>query len=109
MIMRMGLKPEKGVRARRNPTLYRGKAARRLMEFPTDQSYIRHDPDMADVSHETLYHHVYRDKEAGATFKATCASRPTPTVINDLRERRGMFKNQVMIDERAPIVEERSA
>ena len=50
------------------------------MEFPTDQSYIHHVPDMAHVSHETLYHHVYRDKEAGATFQATCASQPTPTV-----------------------------
>jgi len=50
------------------------------MEFPTDQSYIRHVPDMADVSHETLYHYVYRDKEAGAIFQATCASRQTPTV-----------------------------
>ena len=61
------------------------------------------------VSHETIYQHIYRDKKAGGELHKHLRHRCKSYRKRGLgRERRGRIKNQVMIDERPPIVEERS-
>lgn len=60
------------------------------------------------VSHETIYLHVYRDKFAGGDlhehFRHPCKSYRKR---GSGRERRGNLKDQVMIDERPKVVDER--
>lgn len=70
---------------------------------------IRLDNGIANVSHETLYQHIYRDKNAGGDLH-THLRQPAKSYRKRGcgRERRGRLKDQVMIDERPPVVEERS-
>lgn len=65
--------------------------------------------DVGQVSHETIYQHIYRDKKAGGELHRHLRHRcKSYRQRGSGRERRGRIKNQVMIDERPPIVEERS-
>ena len=61
------------------------------------------------ISHETIYQSIYRDKEAGGDLH-TFLRHPLKSYRKRGagKERRGRIKNQVMIDERPAIVEERS-
>jgi transposase, IS30 family len=64
---------------------------------------------VGQVSHETIYQHIYRDKKAGGELHKHLRHRCKSYRKRGLgRERRGRIKNQVMIDERPAIVEERS-
>ena len=62
-----------------------------------------------EVSHEAIYQHIYRDKKSGGELhhhlRHRCKSYRRRGVA---RESRGRIKNQVMIDERPAVVEERS-
>lgn len=64
---------------------------------------------LGQVSHETIYMHIYRDKEAGGTlythFRHRCKSYRKR---GSGRERRGRLKDQVMIDQRPSVVDDRS-
>lgn len=61
------------------------------------------------VSHETIYRHVYRDKASGGDLHNHLRHRcRSYRKRGSEREKRGRLKNQVMIDERPPVVEERS-
>ena len=64
---------------------------------------------LGQVSHETIYQHIYRDKQAGGTlhshFRHRCKSYRKRGSGN---ERRGRLKDQVMIDQRPGVVDERS-
>ena len=61
------------------------------------------------MSHESIYQHIYRDKQAGGTlhnhFRHRCKSYRKRGSGN---ERRGRLKDQVMIDQRPSVVDERS-
>jgi IS30 family transposase len=61
------------------------------------------------VSHEAIYQHIYRDKKCGGKLhyhlRHRCKSYRRRGAA---RESRGRIKNQVMIDERPAVVEERS-
>ena len=60
------------------------------------------------VSHETIYQHVYRDKEQGGDLHTHLRHRhKSYRKRGSGRERRGRLKDQVMIDDRPDIVEER--
>ena len=64
---------------------------------------------VGQVSHETIYQHIHQDKRAGGELHTHLRHRCKSYRQRALgRERRGRIKNQVMIDERPPIVEERS-
>jgi IS30 family transposase len=64
---------------------------------------------VGQVSHETIYQHVYRDKRAGGDLHRHLRHRCRSYRQRGLgRECRGRIKDQVMIDERPAIVEERS-
>lgn len=64
---------------------------------------------LGQVSHESIYQHIYRDKKAGGTlhshFRHRCKSYRKRGSGN---ERRGRLKDQVMIDQRPSVVDERS-
>jgi transposase, IS30 family len=61
------------------------------------------------ISHETLYQHIYRDKNAQGTLHTHLRHRCKSYRKRGLgRERRGRLTGQVMIDERPAIVETRS-
>jgi hypothetical protein len=64
---------------------------------------------LRQVSHESIYQHIYRDKQAGGTlhshFPPRCKSYRKRGSGN---ERRGRLKDQVMIDQRPSVVDERS-
>jgi transposase, IS30 family len=65
--------------------------------------------DVGKVSHEAIYQHIYRDQQTGGGLHKHLRHRCKSYRKRGLgRERRGRIKNQVMIDERPPIVEERS-
>lgn len=64
---------------------------------------------VGQVSHETIYQHVYQDKKAGGDLHGHLRHRcKSYRQRGSGRERRGRIKNQVMIDERPPVVEERT-
>lgn len=60
------------------------------------------------LSHETIYAMIYRDKESGGDLHLYLRH-PAKSYRDRSagKERRGQIKNQVMIDERPPIVDER--
>lgn len=64
---------------------------------------------IGDISHETIYQHIYADKRSGGSLhqhlRHKCKSYRKR---GSGRERRGRIRNQVMIDQRPPVVEERS-
>jgi len=55
-----------------------------------------------------IYQHVCRDMRAGGGLTPTSASPPRPTASAVVQGRRGRLKDQVMIDVRKPVVEERA-
>lgn len=64
---------------------------------------------VGQVSHETIYQHIYRDQRTGGTLHQHLRHRcKSYRQRGSGRERRGRIRNQVMIDERPPVVEERS-
>lgn len=61
------------------------------------------------LSHETIYRHVYHDKAAGGDLHRHLRHRcKSYRKRGAERERRGRLKDQVMIDQRPAIVDERS-
>ena len=61
------------------------------------------------VSHETIYMRIYRDKAAGGDLHKNLRHRcKSYHKRGSEREKRGRLKNQVMIDERPVVVDERS-
>lgn len=61
------------------------------------------------LSHETFYQHVYRDKATGGSLHLHLRHRyKAYRKRGSGRERRGRLKDQVMIDQRPAIVDERS-
>jgi transposase, IS30 family len=76
---------------------------------PQQISAVFAKSDIGKVSHETIYQHIYRNLKAGGDLHKHLRHRCKSYRKRGLgRERRGRIKNQVMIDERPPIVEERS-
>ena len=70
---------------------------------------IRLCEEVANISYETIYKHIYRDKDAGGDLHTHLRHRPKSyRKRGSGRERRGRLKDQVMIDQRPPVVEERS-
>lgn len=64
---------------------------------------------LGTLSHETIYQHVYRDKAAGGDLHLHLRHRVRSyRKRGSEREKRGRLKDQVMIDERPAVVEERS-
>jgi IS30 family transposase len=64
---------------------------------------------LGQVSHETIYLHIYRDKAAGGTLHAHFRHRcKSYRKRGSGRERRGRLKDQVMIDQRPSVVDDRS-
>lgn len=62
-----------------------------------------------NVSHESIYQYIYRDKRAGGQLHTHLRHRCKSYRKRGLgRERRGRIKDQVMIDERPSVVQERS-
>lgn len=65
--------------------------------------------DHGRLSHETIYQHVYRDKAAGGDLHTHLRHRYKPyRKRGSERERRGRLRDQVMIDDRPGVVDERS-
>lgn len=63
----------------------------------------------ASLSHETIYQHIYRDKALGGDLHTHLRHRcKSYRKRGSERERRGRLKDQVMIDERPDIVEQRT-
>lgn len=61
------------------------------------------------LSHETIYQHIYRDKARGGDLHTHLRHRcKSYRKRGSGRERRGRLRDQVMIDERPAIVDERS-
>lgn len=64
---------------------------------------------IGSISHETIYQHIYRDKSQGGSLHTHLRHRCKSYRKRSLgRERRGSLKNQVMIDQRPKIVDQRS-
>ena len=64
---------------------------------------------IGNVSHESIYQYIYRDKRAGGKLHTHLRHRCKSYRKRGLgRERRGRIKDQVMIDERPDVVAERS-
>ena len=62
---------------------------------------------VSQISHETIYQHIYRDKRAGGELHKHLRHRcKSYRQRASGRERRGRIKNQVMINQRPPIVDE---
>jgi len=66
--------------------------------------------ETGSISHETLYRHIYRDQSAGGDLHRHLRHRLKSYRKRGQagRERRGKLKDQKMINERPPVVEERS-
>ena len=65
--------------------------------------------ELGDLSHEALYQHDYRDKATGGSLHLQLRHRyKAYRKRGSGRERRGRLKDQVMIDQRPAIVDERS-
>lgn len=65
--------------------------------------------DHGTISHETIYQHVYRDKKAGGVLHTHLRHRcKSYRKRGSERERRGQLKDQIMIDQRPAIVDERT-
>ncbi len=65
--------------------------------------------NLGEISHETIYQHIYRDKKAGGQLHRHLRHRCKSYRKRGLgRERRGRIKDQVMIEERPAVVAERS-
>ena len=63
---------------------------------------------LGQISHETIYQHIYRDKRAGGELHTHLRHRcKSSRQRASGRKRRGRIKNQVMIDGRPPIIAER--
>ena len=61
------------------------------------------------ISHETIYQHIYRDKASGGDLHTNLRHRcKSYRKRGAQRERRGHLKDQVMIDQRPAVVDERS-
>lgn len=61
------------------------------------------------ISPETIYRHIYADKRAGGElWRHLRCQKPRRKRYGSGRQRRGVIKNRVSIDERPTIVEERS-
>ena len=105
-----GLEVRKGCPAPLETLCYAEEKLREGQWSPEQISgHIRLNPGMADVSHETLYQHVYRDKESGGDLH-THLRQPAKSYRKRGcgTERRGRLKDQVMTGERPPVVGERS-
>lgn len=64
---------------------------------------------IGSISHETIYRHIYQDKRRGGRLHQHLRRRyKSYRKRGEGRERRGRLKDQVMIDQRPPVVEERS-
>lgn len=64
---------------------------------------------LGSISHEAIYQHIYRDKAKGGLLHLHLRHRCKSYRKRSLgRERRGTLKNQVMIDQRPAIVDQRS-
>jgi IS30 family transposase len=65
--------------------------------------------NLGQISHETIYQHIYRDQKSGGNLHLQLRHHCKTYRKRGLgRERRGRIKNQVMIDQRPAIVAERS-
>jgi IS30 family transposase len=64
---------------------------------------------IASVSHETIYQYIYRDQKQGGGLHTHLRHRiKSYRKRGSGRERRGRLKDQIMIDQRPPVVDERS-
>ena len=64
--------------------------------------------DVLQISHETIYQHIYRDKASGGTLWSHLrCQKQRRKRYGSGQERRGMIKNRVSIDQRPQIVEQR--
>lgn len=64
---------------------------------------------LGSISHETIYQHIYRDKASGGDLHTHLRHRcKSYRKRGTGRERRGRLKDQVMIDQRPAVVDERS-
>jgi transposase, IS30 family len=59
------------------------------------------------VSHERIYQHIYRDKQQGGTLHLNLRCQKKRRKRYGSRDRRGRIPNQVSIEERPPIVQEK--
>lgn len=65
--------------------------------------------NLGSISHEAIYQHIYRDKAKGGLLHVHLRHRCKSYRKRSLgRERRGTLKNQVMIDQRPEVVDQRS-
>ena len=62
----------------------------------------------ATVSHEWIYQHIYRDKQAGGTLYLNLRCRKKRRKRYGTYSRRGTLVNQVSIEQRPPIVDEKT-
>lgn len=76
---------------------------------PEQISEAFHKDGLGEISHETIYQHIYRDQKKGGNLHLQLRHHCKTYRKRGLgRERRGRIKNQVMIDQRPALVEERS-
>ncbi len=76
---------------------------------PQQISAILRRDGIADVSHESIYQHIYADKRSGGSLHRHLRHRCKSYRKRGLgRERRGQIRNQVSIDQRPAVVAERS-
>jgi transposase, IS30 family len=60
------------------------------------------------ISHETIYQHIYADKRAGGDlWRHLRCQKPRRKRYASGQERRGMIKNRISIDERPEIIEQK--
>jgi len=82
----------------------------RVEQWSPEQISARFARDcIGSISHETIYRHLYQDKKQGGDLYLHlrhCAKKYRKR--GSSREKRGRIKDQVMIDERPDVVEERS-
>ena len=66
--------------------------------------------DKLDISHETIYRYIYRDKKAGGCWHwyLRCQKPYRKRCSGSNRNRRGFIANQVRIDERPAHIEDRA-
>ena len=90
--------------------LGRVEAKLRLEQWSPEQisGHFRKE-DLGQISHETIYQHIYREQKKGGNLHLQLRHHCKTYRKRGLgRERRGRIKNQVMIDQRPALVEERS-
>ena len=64
---------------------------------------------LGSISHESIYQHVYRDQKAGGDLHTQLRHRlKSYRKRGSTREKRGRLKDQIMIDHRPSVVDERS-